>query len=48
MGVVAGYHAHINFGDCFACALARIHDEPLLFAGNDFTHTDLKPALSLA
>lgn len=40
------HRAHLNFGDCFAYALARVYDEPLLFVGNDFIHTDLEPALS--
>lgn len=34
--------AGLNFGDCFAYALARMLDEPLLFKGNDFSLTDLK------
>jgi ribonuclease VapC len=40
--------ASLNFGDCFSYALARALDEPLLFKGNDFTHTDVKrhPATS--
>ncbi len=33
--------AALNFGDCFAYALARISGEPLLFKGNDFRQTDL-------
>jgi ribonuclease VapC len=33
----------LNFGDCFACALARLTREPLLFKGNDFTETDRQP-----
>jgi ribonuclease VapC len=36
--------AGLNFGDCFAYALAKVMDEPLLFKGNDFIHTDLSPA----
>ena len=40
--------ARLNFGDCFAYAPAKVYDEPLLFVGNDFTHTDLRPAISLA
>jgi ribonuclease VapC len=41
-----GHHrAKLNFGDCFAYALARALDAPLLFKGNDFTLTDLKRAL---
>lgn len=42
------HRAHLNFGDCFANALARIYDEPLPFVGNDFTHTDIEPALDPA
>jgi ribonuclease VapC len=30
-----------NFGDCFACALAPLTGEPLLFTGEDFSRTDL-------
>jgi ribonuclease VapC len=37
--------AKLNFGDCFAYALARATGEPLLFKGDDFTHTDITPAL---
>ncbi|MGC2413622.1 MAG: type II toxin-antitoxin system VapC family toxin [Stellaceae bacterium] len=37
--------ARLNFGDCFAYALARQSGEPLLFKGDDFTHTDVTPAL---
>ena len=33
--------AGLNFGDCFAYALAKITGEPLLFKGNDFMKTDL-------
>jgi ribonuclease VapC len=33
--------AALNFGDCFAYALAKSHDEPLLFKGGDFARTDL-------
>jgi len=37
-----GRHAAgLNFGDCFSYALAKATDEPLLFKGNDFTHTDI-------
>ena len=41
----SGSKARLNFGDCFAYALAAESDEPLLFVGDDFTHTDLTPAL---
>ncbi|MDQ4088268.1 MAG: type II toxin-antitoxin system VapC family toxin, partial [Pseudomonadota bacterium] len=41
-----GRHAAaLNFGDCFAYALARELDWPLLFVGNDFALTDLKSVL---
>ena len=36
--------AGLNYGDCFAYALARIAGEPLLFKGNDFGKTDLSAA----
>ena len=36
--------AGLNFGDCFAFALAAIRGEPLLFKGEDFALTDLRPA----
>lgn len=36
--------AALNFGDCFAYALADVSGEPLLFKGNDFTQTDIKAA----
>lgn len=38
--------AQLNLGDCFAYACARTHDVPLLFVGNDFSQTDIHPALS--
>ena len=37
--------ASLNFGDCFAYALARATAEPLLFKGEDFGRTDITPAL---
>ena len=33
--------AGLNFGDCFAYALAKATGEPLLFKGGDFAQTDL-------
>lgn len=33
--------AALNFGDCFAYALAAASGEPLLFKGEDFRRTDL-------
>ena len=38
------HRAGLNFGDCFAYALAKSLNEPLLFKGNDFRHTDIEPA----
>ena len=38
--------AVLNFGDLFAYALARHLNAPLLFKGNDFAQTDVRPALS--
>jgi len=38
------HKAGLNFGDCFAYALAKEMDEPLLFKGNDFAHTDVDAA----
>ena len=37
--------AGLNFGDCFAYALAEISGEPLLFKGGDFALTDVEDAL---
>ena len=39
------HKAALNFGDCFAYALARERDEPLLFKGDDFARTDVKAAI---
>jgi ribonuclease VapC len=36
--------AALNFGDCFAYALAQVSGEPLLYKGDDFTRTDVTPA----
>lgn len=38
--------ARLNFGDCFSYALAKQTGEPLLFKGNDFSQTDIVPALA--
>ena len=40
-----GHPAKLNFGDCFAYALAKARREPLLFKGDDFAHTDVRRAL---
>jgi ribonuclease VapC len=37
----SGHPAGLNFGDCFAYALAREIGEPLLFKGDDFSQTDV-------
>ena len=37
--------AALNFGDCFAYALAEATGEPLLFKGTDFARTDVAVAL---
>lgn len=39
------HKANLNFGDCFAYALAKDSGEPLLFKGNDFRQTDILSAL---
>jgi ribonuclease VapC len=41
----SGNPAKLNFGDCFAYALAKAFGEPLLFKGDDFIHTDIVSAL---
>jgi ribonuclease VapC len=40
-----GHRAQLNFGDSFSYALAKSLDAPLLFIGDDFTHTDIRSAL---
>lgn len=44
----SGHPAKLNLGDVFAYALASTRNEPLLFVGDDFTHTDVSPALTEA
>ena len=44
-GKASGHPAKLNFGDCFAYALARATGEPLLFKGRDFMHTDIVAVL---
>lgn len=39
-----GHRAQLNFGDCLAYAVAKQHDLPLLYKGDDFSHTDLRRA----
>lgn len=44
-GKGSGHPARLNFGDCFAYALAKVTGEPLLYKGGDFAQTDLSSAL---
>jgi ribonuclease VapC len=44
-GKGTGHAAQLNFGDCFAYALAKESGEPLLFKGDDFARTDLLIAI---
>jgi ribonuclease VapC len=37
--------AGLNYGDCFAYALAKAVGQPLLFKGNDFAQTDIAAAV---
>lgn len=38
--------ARLNFGDTFSYALAHVLDEPLLYVGDHFSHTDIRSALA--
>jgi ribonuclease VapC len=38
--------ARLNLGDCFAYALARELDAPLLYKGDDFNQTDIRRAVT--
>lgn len=44
-GKGSGHPAQLNFGDCFAYALATERRDALLFKGRDFSATDVIPAL---
>ncbi len=39
------HKAKLNFGDCMAYAVAKVHDVPLLYKGDDFARTDIAAAL---
>ncbi|MBV9693032.1 MAG: type II toxin-antitoxin system VapC family toxin, partial [Alphaproteobacteria bacterium] len=39
------HRARLNLGDCFAYALAKSLDAPLLYKGGDFAHTDVVSAV---
>lgn len=41
-GKGSGHPARLNYGDCFAYALAREKGERLLFKGGDFSETDIE------
>ena len=40
-GKGTGHSAGLNYGDCFAYALAKVMEAPLLGKGNDFRSTDI-------
>jgi ribonuclease VapC len=40
-GKGTGHRAALNYGDCFAYALAKAMEAPLLCKGNDFRSTDI-------
>lgn len=44
-GKGSGHRAQLNFGDCFAYALAIDTREALLYKGEDFTHAGVRSAL---
>jgi ribonuclease VapC len=44
-GKTSGHPAKLKLGDCFAYALAKAKREQLLFKGDDFSRTDVTPAL---
>jgi ribonuclease VapC len=41
-----GHPAGLNFADCLSYAIAKRYDSPLLYKGDDFTHTDIESALA--
>jgi ribonuclease VapC len=41
----SGHSARLNFGDCFSYALSKDTGEPLLFKGDEFSRTDVVPAI---
>lgn len=41
----SGHRAALNMGDCYAYALAKTRNLPLLFKGDDFRQTDIVPAV---
>jgi ribonuclease VapC len=45
-GKGSGHKARLNFGDCAAYALAKTKGAKLLFTGDDFSSTDITPAVT--
>jgi ribonuclease VapC len=43
-GKGSSHPAKLDFGDCFAYALAKFTGEPLLFKDDEFAHTDIRLA----
>lgn len=43
-GKGSGHLAGLNYGDLFSYALAKVRNLPLLFKGDDFSHTDIAVA----
>lgn len=41
----SGHPAGLNLGDCYSYALADVTGEPLLYVGDDFSHTDVVAAV---
>lgn len=41
----SGHAARLNYGDCLAYAVASVERRPLLFKGDDFSRTDITPAI---
>ncbi|QKJ20774.1 type II toxin-antitoxin system VapC family toxin [Microbacterium hominis] len=44
-GKGSGHPARLNFGDTASYALARVQNDSLLYVGDDFSRTDIRPAL---
>jgi ribonuclease VapC len=41
-----GHPAQLNFADCMSYAVAKHLGAPLLYKGDDFSHTDIESALA--
>lgn len=44
-GKGTGHPAQLTYGDCISYALAAADGEPLLFVGDGFSRTDIRPAV---